>query len=356
MHFKKKIFITVLLFILFIGGTLSQAQHSINNNNDIQINVEIKHKKIINNGIDLVSEAKNLDCLDKDNIIRLVDWYNSHPLIEFANLIENTITIKFIDGSYTLLFNIFTFINKHTTGRIIKSYIPISIFSILPYKVPARKTSLILNPSEYLYGNHHCKKIINILLGKGYNIIYLANEDVDLTFIEQNLDTEIIYMNTHAGYWDIDGDSQPDAVVIATGEFWTNDTKDVYEFEYENQMIVEGMVGDNSFIAFTPFLIEHFYESGDLPDSLVYMATCHATFDNSMANAFLNSGASTYMGWTRNTVFWTNSLTSVAAFRLFSKGLNVKQICNFIRSGGLINLMIRSKLTYFGNGKHRLIK
>ena len=136
------------------------------------------------------------------------------------------------------------------------------------------KTALVLNPSENMYGNLHCRKIIDKLLIRGYNIVYLSNEAVDLTFIKSNLSEEIVYMNTHAGYWDLDGDNVSDTVVISTGEHWTNETPEKYQFEYENQMIVEGRIGDKSFVTFTPALIEYYYKLGDFPNSLIYMATC----------------------------------------------------------------------------------
>ena len=216
--------------------------------------------------------------------------------------------------------------------------------------------ALILNPSEYLYGNQHCQKIINKLIKRGYNIVYLSNEDVDLSYIKSNLSAEIVYMNTHAGYWDIDGDNVSDTVVISTGEHWTNETHIKYKFEYENQMIVEGRVGDQNFIAFTPALIEYYYSPGDFPNSLIFMATCYAAYDNSMGKVFLDNGASAYIGWNQNTIFWTNSITSVRAFRLLSYGFTVKQVCKLIRSGGLINFFLQSKLTYYGDGNLKIIR
>lgn len=219
---------------------------------------------------------------------------------------------------------------------------------------PENHTALILNPSEYMYGNQQCFNIINRLVQKGYNIEYISNEDVDLFYIKTNLSAEIVYMNTHAGYFDLDGDNISDSVVISTGEHWTNETLLKYQFEYENKLIVKGAVGEDYFVAFTPALINYYYNPGELPNSLIYMATCYAAYDDSMAQVFLDKGASVYIGWNQNTVFWTNSITSVLAFRFFSKGLNVKQVCNLIRSGGFINFLLHSKLTFFGDGNHRI--
>jgi hypothetical protein len=215
-------------------------------------------------------------------------------------------------------------------------------------------TALVLNPSEHIYGNKHCLKIINNLLTSGYNIEYLSNDAVDLPYIKTNLSAEIIYINTHAGYWDLDGDNISDIVVISTGEYWTNETPINYQFEYENQMIVEGIVGNESFVAFTPALINYYYNPGDFPNSLIYMATCYASYDDSMAEVFLDKGASAYMGWSKNTAFWTNSITSVLAMRFLTNGFTVKQVCNLIRSGGFINFLLQSKLIYYGYGNHRI--
>lgn len=142
--------------------------------------------------------------------------------------------------------------------------------------------------------------------------------------------------------------------MIATGELWTNETEQRYAFEYQNKLIVKGMVGDQGVIAFTPAFIDQYYAPGDFPESLVYMATCYATYDESMAKSFLNAGASAYVGWSNNTMFWTNSLTSVYAFRLLANGFTIHQVCTLIRSGGFYNWLFHSKLIYYGNGEHRI--
>jgi len=119
-------------------------------------------------------------------------------------------------------------------------------------------------------------------------------------------------------------------------------------------MIVKGMIGNQGIVAFTPAFIDYYYNPGDFPDSLVYMATCFATYAASMAQEFLDAGVSVYMGWSQNTVFWTNSKTSVNTFRLLANGLAVQQVCRFIGSGGFYNWLFHSKLMYYGNGEHRI--
>jgi hypothetical protein len=235
MYFQKKAFIVyIIIFIITLHGSFSYAQQIEKNIFKQHSTEKINHNLILDEGIESIIKNKTINKVDQKKIVDLTNWYESHPQIEFARLIETTITVKFIDGSYILLIDIFSFIKSSLYA---KNNVFTSINTYSPNAVThaGSKTALILNPSEYLYGNYHCKKIINKLICNGYNIAYLANENVDLSFIETNLASEIVYINTHAGYWDIDGDSQSDAVVIGTGEYWTNETKELYKFEYENK-------------------------------------------------------------------------------------------------------------------------
>ena len=342
MIYRRKKGTVLLLFVIMISITLPPVQ-PLEQHAEKNSSASISYDEIINYGLQLDIEKTELE-----------KWYTSHPMIEYASLVENTMTIKFIDGSYTLLLDTSPILDNNILESIGTICASSPLFSNYVSDDTLGYSALLLNPSEYIYGNRHCKKIINRLLTKGYNIAYVSNEDVDIPYIRYNLSAELVYMNTHAGYWDIDGDQQADTVVIGTGEYWTDETENIYQFEYENKMIVKGNVGDKSFVCFTPAFIEYYYDPGDLPNSLIYMATCHATYDDSMANAFLESGASAYMGWTQNTMFWTNSKTSVRAFRLFTLGFSVQQVCGLIRYGGFFNFIYRSKLTYFGDGEYRL--
>ncbi len=355
---RKKIFvISIFLFlILFNNSTYGSSL----GNKLSSSSVLIDHDEIITQGIIYIRsqmiENKNSDEINNKLSIylKLVRFYSINPMVEFASCFENTITVKFVDGKFIVLLDLFFTNNEFDQIFDLNKYETNNYSEIFSNKI--NKNALILNPAEYAYGNRHCRRIMDILHNHDYSISYLINEDVDLLFIKNNLQAEIIYLNTHGGFWDIDGDSQGDMVVIATGEFWTNKTEENYKFEIENQMIVEGVVGNNSFIAFTPEFIRYYYQEKEFPDSLVYMATCFASYDESMANVFLNNGANAYVGWKRDTFSWTNSQTSIKTFRLLSLGVPLKLTCLAIGYGGLINFLLRSKLIYYGNGFYRLSK
>jgi len=383
MNFKKRGHTTVIVLVLliFLNITLSEAhiiktsEPAIKSYNHLELqeenrkilDQEIKYDEIIDKGLHLFDKDRERISLKTDSVFSNRDtslltvlerWYNANPMIEFASLIENTITIKFIDGEYTLLMDLFPVSYDYIREDKNPSYLSSHTKTFFPSFTSEQnngKKALILNQAEYLYGSHHCEKIMKNLQNIGYNVTYISNEEIDLNYTKNNLKAEIVYMNTHAGYWDTDGDKKPDAVVIATGEKWTNETVHIHQFEYNHSMILRGKVGSNYFVAFTPALITYYYHPEDFPDSLIYMATCDAAYDDSMAESFLEAGASVYIGWKQTTAFWTNSITSVLAFKLLSKGFNVNQVCRLIGSGGMYNFLFRSKLIYYGDGYHKII-
>lgn len=309
--------------------------------------LHIPSNAIIQQGLHTIGSERQKTSNHSSLLSMLKDWYKRQPLVAFASLIGSSITVKFIDGSYTVIMDAFP-----DEKECLPDTTPLSLPQIS--QSVGTHTAVLMNPFEYLYGHQQCNQIITTLLRHNYHVEYLPNEAVDVSYLRHNLTADLIYMDTHAGYFDLDGDQQADTVVIASGEPWTNDTETTYAFEYQNHLIVKGMVGDQGFVTFTPAFIEYYYSPGELPHSLIYMATCYATYDKSMAQAFLNTGASVYMGWTKSTVFWTNSRTSVTAFRLFASGWTVKQVCTLIRFGGIYNRVFHSKMVYYGADDYRI--
>jgi hypothetical protein len=340
---KTKILIAFLLCCLFLGisnvdiGGAEKPKTTLRG---------FSHEQIIQQGIEsILSEWESTQC--SQNLLKyLKEWYSADPYVLSASCIGTSLSVTFIDGSSVILFDPFQKKPACAEG--------ILTFRHESYNPVGEKTVVLLNAAEDMYGHYQCKRIITLLLRHDYSIEYRANQAVDIPFLRYNLSADIVYMNTHAGYFDIDGDQHADAVVIATGECWTNETEQKYAFEYEHNFIVKGMIGDRAVIAFTPAFIDYYYSNGELADSLIFMATCYALYDSSMAEPFLAAGASAYMGWSGNTVFWTNSRISVSAFRLLSYGFTVAQVCRCIKYGGFYNWLFHSQLLYAGDGSHRI--
>lgn len=341
----KQVFI--VLFILgLLTSELNVTGEVVRQLPEIPSSVHISSDAIIQQGLNAIGTERQKTSNHSIMLSMLKDWYKRQPLVAFASLIGSSITVKFVGGSYTVIMDAFSD----------EKECPPNPPLVLPVtsQLGGPRTAVLMNPFEYLYGHQQCNRIITILVRHQYHVEYLPNEAVDVSYLRHNLTADVIYMDTHAGYFDLDGDQQADSVVIASGEPWTNDTETTYAFEYQHHLIVKGMVGDQGFVTFTPSFIEYYYSSQGFPQSLIYMATCYATFDASMAQAFLDAGASVYMGWSKNTVFWTNGRTSVTAFRLLASGWTVKQVCTLIRFGGVYNRVFHSKLIYYGAGDFRI--
>jgi hypothetical protein len=76
-----------------------------------------------------------------------------------------------------------------------------------------KKEQVKQNTADYMSGPRHYKNIIITLFRHKYSILYLANKAVDLSYVRNGLSVDIIYMITHAGYFEVDGDHQEDTMV-----------------------------------------------------------------------------------------------------------------------------------------------
>jgi len=81
-------------------------------------------------------------------------------------------------------------------------------------------------------------------------------------------------------------------VVLFTNTTLTDQNKALYEADIKNGRLA---VFPGGLIAVLPSFISY-YNSG-FPNSLVYIASCRGTYNDSLANAFLNAGAKTFFGY-----------------------------------------------------------
>jgi hypothetical protein len=307
----------------------------------------IQYHDIITSTIEQVHTIWNQQHIDTlDYLQTLSRELEQQPLVSATMLCKGSISVEFMDGyQLVLLSPTSSGLQQQTKARADPDS---------PKAFESPHSALILHPFAQVYGSRQCRIIKRILTLQDIPVVYYENQAVDLKFIEENLSTAIIYYNTHAGFWDINTSNQTETVVIATGEKWTNDTITKYSYEYSHQFIVEGVVGTTSYVAFTPALIEYYYNDTAFTDSFIYMATCHAVYDDSMASVFLDKGAAVYLSWTKDTVFWTNSLSSIWTFRLLSLGVSIASICDIIGYGGFYNWLFDSTLSYLGDGSYTL--
>jgi hypothetical protein len=209
MLIRGKRSLSLLLLISIIdSGILVQATHFPQRSESL---TSIPSKSIIRQGLSEIESIHFGPFTPKVRLTLLEAWLNANRFIEYASRIEASITVKFIDGSYTVLIDPFPL-------KIKSSRTPSMTSKLERYGISNGSSAVLLNPEEYAYGHRQCQQIITILLRHDYQITYLANDAVTLSYLRFNLSADIVYMNTHAGFFDTDGDHQADAVVIATGE------------------------------------------------------------------------------------------------------------------------------------------
>jgi hypothetical protein len=85
-------------------------------------------------------------------------------------------------------------------------------------------------------------------------------------------------------------------VVFLTGQTATAANKIVYEKDLKKGRLAITSNASGGYYAILPSFIRY-YAVSTYPDSLVYIGACRSTYNDSMANAFLDSGAETYLGY-----------------------------------------------------------
>ena len=285
-----------------------------------------------------------------NNLDALANWYGDQPDIAFATHIDTTITIKFVDGFYTMLF-----LNPGSVGE----DIDMVNFDTIP---GTSKSAVILDGYNWQLGGGPVSTVESYLEGIGYEATVYRDEEVDISCIENELDGNgVIYNRGHGGFFDQDGDEVGDTVVLAIGEHWTDNTPELYPEEYENGWILRGGINDGGetkyFVAFTPGLIKNIYGSGDFLGTFIYAESCLGTANDSMANAFLDNGAKVYIGWDKSVLVNTGDKSASKAFKLLCvEGYTAKEVCDEIGYGDFTNqILTGSKQTFFGDGSATLI-
>lgn len=83
-------------------------------------------------------------------------------------------------------------------------------------------------------------------------------------------------------------------VIFLTGQTATTANQAAYEIDLKKGRLAIA----SGHYAILPTFIRH-YSSSAFPDSLVYIGACRSTFNNTMASAFRDSGAKTFLGYSK---------------------------------------------------------
>ncbi len=89
-----------ILLCLLLGSGSAHIQQAYQPANSA---IPIEYDAILKKGIHDIAINQNADNQPTDIVVQLEQWYHQHPSIEYASLVGSSITVKFIDGSYTVV-------------------------------------------------------------------------------------------------------------------------------------------------------------------------------------------------------------------------------------------------------------
>jgi hypothetical protein len=286
----------------------------------------------------------------EDALKDLESWYCSQPEVDWAKAIGNDMTVKFKDGFYIIVLGI-GLPEEFWIGPEISE--PEEAIPPPPLKIgvrtPTKKTAILLGPYEWQWGKGPIPHIKKVLEEIGYSCRIFWNEEVDVRCIEQELAEGVIFNCGHGGGGiHEDPNNGEEVTVISTGEKWTDQTPYKYPEEYEKFEIVCTLIPHEKryFVAYTPYLINHYYRYKPLPNSLVYMESCNGMHHPSLGEAYCEGGAGAYLGWTETVSGLHAFIWGVKDFNYFYRGYNVEQV----RQKTPLDITTGARLTYVGDG------
>lgn len=126
------------------------------------------------------------------------------------------------------------------------------------------------------------------------------NEEVTVDDFKTLSNYGLIVISSHGDNWygGLSGDNvcaaglQQSQVIIYTSQKLTSENLPLYEADLMARRLA---VGANGSLVVLPAYISHY--NGNFPNSLVYVATCRSSYNNTMQSAFLGKGAGTYFGF-----------------------------------------------------------
>jgi hypothetical protein len=174
------------------------------------------------------------------------------------------------------------------------------------------------------------RQILQNLSCPTLDVTYLENSSVTVDVVKTLNQYGIVVINTHGDsyykglfslYQDIFGWSLPGAqVVFYTAQTATQSNKPAFEADLKKGRLAIG----SGYYAILPSFISY-NSANSYPDSLVMMGACRSTFNNTMANAFLSSGAKTYLGYSG---YVLTSFNQQVAKEFFHRLLEIPSISN----------------------------
>ncbi|MGA1869174.1 MAG: PQQ-binding-like beta-propeller repeat protein [bacterium] len=184
-----------------------------------------------------------------------------------------------------------------------------------------REKAIILLPidSEPLYQDTSAESIESALQQSDYSVEIYRDEAVTVDLMKKLSEYQVIYISTHGGIGFM-GTGLGGNIQIMTGEIADNSA--IARFW---NLLKAGAT--SGLTLFTPCnsdktyfgLNSNFFDDYTYPNSLIYINTCSSLKNDSLADAFLNNGASVYIGWDNISFLALGNLHNPEFFEELSK-------------------------------------
>jgi hypothetical protein len=212
---------------------------------------------------------------------------------------------------------------------------------------PSSGRALVLEPfATDQIGTHDADLEINVLRANGFQIDYLADQDVTVAEMANLWKYNVIYMHTHAGV------NQWGYGVIATGQVADNDPS-VTPLLQNGSVMVTGVDGSSQLYygILGPYVEQ--YEGQFPANSLFYLDTCDLGHADKMWDDFSAKGVGALVTWDGHSELRDETAAAQAFFAAMGGGNTVLDALHAVHQQGLDTSTSQgkvAKLGYFGDG------
>ncbi|MEM3922025.1 MAG: hypothetical protein QXG25_03985 [Nitrososphaerota archaeon] len=134
----------------------------------------------------------------------------------------------------------------------------------------------------------------NLLESAGYDVTIFNGSEVNVELFRRlpTMNFTLIIMRLHGGRI-----QQPIGLFIGSGIFAEPFREDKYEYEFRSGYFLKGVAyaGGREYFVITPHYVLEKFE-GRFPGSIVIVLSCYSMWDQVLASAFIERGASAFIG------------------------------------------------------------
>lgn len=179
--------------------------------------------------------------------------------------------------------------------------------------------ALIVDPfySDWSFRKDIVYKVEDYLQNALYSVSIMRDAEVTIRSLRDSLRCGVVLWRGHT--------VGPSPLGLITGEIVTDDNSLEYKEDIDNHRIGHVYKGSKDYWAIRPEFLEYYYASQMLPSSLIVVEGCASLSNPSLASAFVDVGAETYVGYTMEVVEPLTSYDMRTLFKnLCDKGYTVK--------------------------------